>query len=65
MGGMHSFLAEQVEEFDSHLTEAGVDHQIHVYPGAPHSFFDRRADDYAEASEDAWRRMLGFLEGGA
>ena len=31
-------------------------------PGAPHSFFDRRYEDYAEACEDAWRRMLGFLE---
>lgn len=64
-GADQAIPAEQVEEFDSRLTEAGVDHQIHVYPGAPHSFFDRRADDYAEASEDAWRRMLGFLEGGA
>jgi len=44
---------------------AGVEHQIHVYPGAPHSFFDRRASDHAEASEDAWRRVLGFLEGRA
>jgi carboxymethylenebutenolidase len=33
-----------------------------VYPGAPHSFFDRRAAEQAEASEDAWRRMLGFLD---
>ena len=53
---------DQVEQFDARLTETGLDHEIHVYPGAPHSFFDRRFEDYAEACEDAWRRMLGFLE---
>jgi carboxymethylenebutenolidase len=53
---------EQVKRFDSKLGEAGVQHEIHVYPGAPHSFFDRRFKNYAEASEDAWRRTLSFLE---
>lgn len=53
---------EQVEEFDEALTQAGVEHEVHVYPGAPHSFFDRRYEDYAAECEDAWRRMLGFLE---
>jgi carboxymethylenebutenolidase len=52
---------EQVEAYDRALSEAGVEHEIHVYPGAPHSFFDRRADEHAEAAADAWRRMLGFL----
>jgi dienelactone hydrolase len=28
---------------------------------ASHSFFDRRQEDYAEASDDAWRRVLDFL----
>jgi carboxymethylenebutenolidase len=53
---------EQVEQFDVRLTEAGVVHEIHVYPGVPHSFFDRRFAEHSEASEDAWRRMLGFLD---
>jgi carboxymethylenebutenolidase len=52
---------EQVDAFDRALTDAGVEHEIHVYPGAPHSFFDRRQEDYAEASADAWERILGFL----
>lgn len=52
---------EQVEAFDRELDRAGVEHEIVVYPGAPHSFFDRRATDYAEASADAWRRVLGFI----
>jgi carboxymethylenebutenolidase len=50
-----------VEEFDKRLDETGVEHEIHVYPGAPHSFFDRRFEQYAEACEDAWRRMLAFI----
>jgi carboxymethylenebutenolidase len=51
-----------VEQFDQALAAAGVEHEIHVYPGAPHSFFDRRFEEHAEASEDAWRRMLRFLD---
>jgi carboxymethylenebutenolidase len=52
---------EQVERFDAQLGEAGVEHEIHVYPGAPHSFFDRSFSEHAEACDDAWRRVLGFL----
>lgn len=54
--------AEQVEQFDERLDGAGVEHEIHVYPGASHSFFDRRYEEFADASEDAWRRMLAFLD---
>lgn len=50
-----------VEEFEAKLEAAGKDHDITIYPGAPHSFFDRKADEYADACEDAWRRTLGFL----
>jgi carboxymethylenebutenolidase len=52
-----------VEDLDARLGDAGVDHEIVVYPGAPHSFFDRQATDFADASADAWRRVLGFLGG--
>jgi len=52
---------DQVQKFDKRLDETGVDHEIHVYPGAPHSFFDRRFEQYAEACDDAWRRMLAFI----
>jgi carboxymethylenebutenolidase len=54
---------EQVEAFERALADGGVEHDIHVYPGAPHSFFDRKFAEYAEASEDAWRRTLAFLSG--
>jgi carboxymethylenebutenolidase len=47
--------------FDAELTAAGVPHELVVYDGAPHSFFDRKQDEFAEASADAWRRTLAFL----
>jgi carboxymethylenebutenolidase len=52
---------ERVDAFEHALADGGVEHEIHVYPGAPHSFFDRKYDEYAEACEDAWRRTLQFL----
>ncbi|MBV9336396.1 MAG: dienelactone hydrolase family protein [Solirubrobacterales bacterium] len=61
-GADQAIPVEEVEQFDARLGEADLDHEIHVYPGAPHSFFDRRYEEHAEASNDAWRRMLAFLE---
>jgi carboxymethylenebutenolidase len=52
---------EQIHELDAKLTEAGVEHELVIYPGAPHSFFDRRAVEFADASADAWGRVLGFI----
>jgi carboxymethylenebutenolidase len=52
---------EEVEMFDRALDGAGVEHEIVSYPGAPHSFFDRSQAEHAEASADAWRRVLEFL----
>lgn len=40
---------------------AGRDVEVVVYPGAPHSFFDRAHAEHAEASADAWRRIVAFL----
>ncbi|MCI0677695.1 MAG: dienelactone hydrolase family protein [Actinobacteria bacterium] len=50
-----------VEEFRTALEAAHVDHEVVVYDGAPHSFFDRQAEAYAEASADAWQRVLAFI----
>jgi carboxymethylenebutenolidase len=61
-GADRAIPQEQVDEFESRLSESGAEHEIHVYPGAPHSFFDKKQDEFAEESEDAWRRMLAFLE---
>ncbi len=62
MGGDdHAITAEDVDEFDRALDEAGVEHELVVYPGAPHSFFDRKQEEFADASEDAWQRTLDFI----
>lgn len=53
---------EQAMEFKEKLEQAGVDFEQHVYRGAPHSFFDRSYDEWKEACDDAWRRMLGFVK---
>jgi carboxymethylenebutenolidase len=53
---------EQADAFDKKLTDAGVPHERHVYPGAPHSFFDRSYDQWKEAGNDAWQRMLAFVK---
>jgi carboxymethylenebutenolidase len=53
--------AEANEAFDRALDRAGVEHEVVTYDGAPHSFFDRRQEDHAEASGDAWRRVLAFI----
>ena len=34
-----------------------------VYEGAPHSFFDRKQEEFAAASDDAWQRTLDFVAG--
>jgi carboxymethylenebutenolidase len=51
-----------VQALNANLDKAGVEHEIVVYPDAPHSFFDRRSADFAEASSNAWRRFLGFIK---
>jgi carboxymethylenebutenolidase len=52
---------EDSTAFDEALTAAGVEHEVVVYPGAPHSFFDRKFEEFSAESEDAWGRVLAFL----
>jgi carboxymethylenebutenolidase len=54
--------AKQNAAFGQALREAGVEHEVVTYEGAPHSFFDRKQEDYADASDDAWRRVLDFID---
>jgi carboxymethylenebutenolidase len=53
---------EAFHDFDKKLTEAKVPHEMHIYEGAPHSFFDRSFAEWKEACDDAWRRMLAFIK---
>ena len=57
-----NILAEDNAAFDAALTAAGVEHEIVTYDGAPHSFFDRKYEEFADASADAWERLLAFVE---
>jgi carboxymethylenebutenolidase len=61
-GDDQNITKEKNDAFEAALTAAGVDHEIVVYEGAPHSFFDRKQEDFATASEDAWTRTLSFIE---
>jgi carboxymethylenebutenolidase len=63
MGGADAGIPPpDVEAFEQALADAGVEHEVVVYPGAPHSFFDRKQAEFADASDDAWRRVLAFIE---
>ncbi len=49
-----------VEKFAADARAAGVDVELHVYPDAPHSFFDRTFAEHEAACADAWQRILDF-----
>ena len=62
MGGDDSAIpVVDVDTFEAALDVAGVENELVVYPGAPHSFFDRKQEEFAVESEDAWNRVLAFL----
>ena len=54
-------LPEQNAAFEADLAAADVEHELVVFPGAPHSFFDRKHEEYAAASAEAWERVVAFL----
>jgi carboxymethylenebutenolidase len=60
-GADQSIPPEARTAFDRALASAGVEHELVTYPGAPHSFFDRKAEQFADASADAWQRTLDFV----
>ena len=56
------FTARSGRKLDTRLSEAGVVHDIKIYPGARHSFFNDQGKAYdAAASTDAWERVLAFF----
>ena len=60
-GADQNITADQNEAFEQALSDAGVEHELVVYEGAPHSFFDRKQEEFAAASDDAWQRTLDFI----
>jgi carboxymethylenebutenolidase len=61
-GDDQNILPEHNAAFEEALTRAAVEHDVVVYDGAPHSFFDRKQEEFADASDDAWKRVLAFIE---
>ena len=57
--------AEDNADFEEALRVAGVEHEVITYPGAPHSFFDRKQEEFEDASDDAWGRVVSFIEANA
>ncbi|HEY7780628.1 MAG TPA: dienelactone hydrolase family protein [Ktedonobacterales bacterium] len=61
-GADQGIAVSDVHKFDQSLAQAGIEHEIVIYPDAPHSFFDRRFEQYTQECADAWRRMVGFIK---
>jgi carboxymethylenebutenolidase len=60
-GADAAITTDHVRAFEAGLSRVGVEHRLVTYPGAPHSFFDRRAADFAEASDAAWIETIDFV----
>lgn len=60
-GADQGIPAENIHAFDEALARAGIEHELITYEGAPHSFFDRKFEQYAEASAQAWDAVRAFI----
>ncbi len=60
-GADQGITAEHVAAFGAALGAAGVERRIVTYPGAPHGFFDRKADEFAAESAAAWDEIVRFI----
>ena len=55
-------IVSGLPSFEEALGEAGVDHELRIYPDTGHAFFnDTRPSYRPEAARDAWGRMLAFF----
>lgn len=53
--------AADVATFEEALEAAPVPHRVVTCAGAPHSFFDRKQAQFAEASAQAWAEVRAFI----
>lgn len=61
-GGADEYIpVAEVEAFQTALESHGVPNSVHVFPDAPHSFFDIKHDQHAAASAAAWNITVDFL----
>src|SRR2546421_3632049 len=49
-------------EFEQALRTMGKEYELIEFEGAPHSFFDRKQEEFQAASDDAWQRTLAFIQ---
>ena len=57
------FTTPEGRKLDELLDGYHIPHDIKIYPGARHSFFnDRRPNYNAEAAQDSWQRVLAFFK---
>lgn len=61
-GDDQSITADMVSTFEEALAREDIPNDVVTYEGAPHSFFDRRYEEHADAAADAWRRVLAFID---
>jgi carboxymethylenebutenolidase len=61
-GADQAITHEDNLEFEHALREAGKEYELIEYEGAPHSFFDRKQEEFQDASDEAWRRTLEFVD---
>jgi carboxymethylenebutenolidase len=61
-GGADQGIGPEVRAaWESALVGANRVHETVTYEGAPHSFFDRKAAEFSDASDAAWAKTLDFI----
>lgn len=61
-GGDDPGIPVEIDDaFRDAMEALGKQGEVIVYEGAPHSFFDRKHEEFQGASQDAWSRILTFI----
>jgi carboxymethylenebutenolidase len=59
----HGISVADVHAFEDELRRIDVTHEVHIYEGAHHAFFNNTRPVYdPEVAADAWGRTLGWFE---
>jgi carboxymethylenebutenolidase len=59
----NDFTGQSGQKLDAELDRYQIPHDIKIYPGAKHSFFNETGSRYnAAAAEDSWKRVTSFFK---
>lgn len=61
----HAIPVAVPRALDEHMAKGGVPHEVVIYPGEPHGFFELHhmgQDGHQTATADAWERLLAFVD---